>query len=391
MQSNRIDVQPQRGSRRSGLTLTELLVATTATSLLMGMLLPALAKSRESARQVTCATAVSRIAKGFTSFDTSRGDLPGWRNVLDPYTSTRVREGHAGNGTGPGADPRSGSCVSWTVMILPFLGETEIYDWYAAYAPGRVADNVASKRISGYVCPVAADDMTSPSPLCFFANGGTGGLALEGDPDYSGRGKRPFRQFQGDGVCLDAAGNVAGQPWYVTSGGAEEYSPGQNSLVDIADGDGTSTTLLVTERTGEVAPTDVSWADHPQPAMHGADRGVKTLHVVMHTRGIHPGYGQPGGGESLHATMNTWMKRRGDNSLRYPSSRHAGGFMAAFCDGHVQFVADSIDEWVYTQLLTSDSRPGRISFRVGMFQKRPTGVSDELEPYFFSESDLAKR
>lgn len=381
-----------RGSaRRAGVTLTELLVASTAASLLMGMLLPALAKSRESARQVTCANSLSRVAKGFVAFDTSRSELPGWRNVLDPYTSARVRAGYAGNGTGPGFDPSSGACVSWTVMILPHLGESEIYDWYATYSPDRASDAATAKRISGYVCPVVAEEMTSSGPLCFFANGGTGGLALEGNPEYSGKGKRPFRQFQGDGVCLDTVGNVVGQPWYVTAGGAEEYSPGRNSLTDVADGDGTSTTLLVTERTGAAAPVDIGWADHPQPAMHGADRGVKTLHAVMHTRGIHPGYGQPGGGESLHATMNTWMKRRGDDGLRYPSSRHEGGFMTAFCDGHVKFIGNGIDEWVYTQLLTSDSRPGRVSFRVGMFQKQPTGVGDGLEPYYFSEGDLAKR
>lgn len=392
MRRLRVVPRASAGSRR-GVTLTELLVVVSAASVIMGMLLPALAKSRESARQVRCASSISRLAKGFLSFDAARGQLPGWRNVLEPYTSARVRSGHAGAGSGPGFDPSSGACVSWTVMLLPQIGEQEIFDWYTAYGTGASSiDDATRKRIAGYVCPVVAEEMTSPSPLCYFANGGTGAMALEGDPTFHGKGKKPFRQFPGDGVCLDAAGNVAGQPWYVTAGGAEEYLPGRSTLADIADGDGASNTLLLAERTGDVAPVDVSWADHPQPAVNNGDRSVKTLHAVMHTRGIHPGYGQPGGGESLHATMNTWMKRRGDDGLRYPSSRHDGGFIVAFSDGHVRFVGNSIDEWVYTQLLTSDSRPGRMSYRVGMFQKRPVGSSgDVLEPYVLDEGDLAVR
>lgn len=357
------------GSAPWGLTLTELLVVISAIAVLMAILVPALGLLRESARKAACANNISRIAAGFAAHDSSLSAIPGWRNVLNPYTAA-----HCGNGVEDDA-----ACVSWTVPLMPFIGQREIADWYATYVPGAVADDARRKRVNLLVCPAIAglDEDAPAGPLSYFVNGGTGGLALNND-----------RQVTGDGVCVDAAGNHRPQPWFRQSGGAKEYYPARMSFAEVAEGDGTSNTLLLAERTGTAAPLDVSWSDNPLPAVNNSDRSVKTLHAILHSRGIHPGYGPPGGGQSAHATENTWMKTRGDQELRYPSSRHAGGFMTVFCDGHVTFVTNVIDEWVYTQILTSDSRPGKISLRVAMFQQRPTGVGDQLEPYIFDEHDL---
>lgn len=360
-------IRREHGSRPAGMTLPELLVSIAVAAILMAILIPALALFRESARKASCANNISRVGKGFTAFDMTQGQLPGWRNVLEPYTSA--------NTTKRGNSREDVACVSWTVMLLPFIDERELADWYATYSPSRVADDVRRKRVDVFVCPVVAPELKTLSPVCFFANGGTGAMAT----DESGR------QFTGDGVCLDAAGNVPSQAWHIKTPGSKEYYPGRYAFSDVAEGDGCSNTLLLAERTGPDSPADVSWADNPMPPAIGTDKSVSTMHAILHTRGIHPGYGQPGGGQSMHATMNTWMKTRGDNGLRYPSSRHDRGFMTVFCDGHVKFVSNSIDEWVYTQILTSDQR--HLSLRVAMFQQKPT-ADGGLEPYIFSERDL---
>lgn len=353
-----------------GLTLVELLVATAAVSAVAAISLPAVSTLREASRQVSCASRISRITKGLASYDVTRGELPGWRNVLDPYTASRCRD-KPGNQSSTGW---SDACVSWSVMVLPFIDEQELFDWYGDYSPTRTTDDVRVKRVELYTCPAVERDLSSRSPLCYSVNGGSGADSV----DAQGR------QYTGDGVFVDAAGNVRSQPWYVTAGGAKEYLPARSNLAAVAEGDGTSHTIMLAERTGPSSPRDVSWTDNPSPAAMSPN-AVQTTHAILHPGGIHPGYGQPGGGESIHATMNTWMKIRGDHGIRYPSSRHEGGFLSTFCDGHVRFVSNSIDQWVYCQMLTSD--PRQASFRVSMFEK-VAGPDGSLNRYVFRESDL---
>ncbi|MEM8678448.1 MAG: H-X9-DG-CTERM domain-containing protein, partial [Planctomycetota bacterium] len=43
-----------------------------------------------------------------------------------------------------------------------------------------------------------------------------------------------------------------------------------------------------------------------------------------------------------------------------PSSRHAGGFVVAFADGHVTFVSDTLDYDVYARIMTSNGKAARL-------------------------------
>jgi prepilin-type N-terminal cleavage/methylation domain-containing protein/prepilin-type processing-associated H-X9-DG protein len=44
-----------------------------------------------------------------------------------------------------------------------------------------------------------------------------------------------------------------------------------------------------------------------------------------------------------------------------PSSRHPGGVIATFCDGHLQFLGDDIDYQVYQHLMTPDSQAAGVT------------------------------
>lgn len=363
-------VRCARRPLRPGMTLVELLTVASVIAVLVAILLPAMAAVREISRRTACANSARNLAKAFSVHDAGLGQIPGWRNVLEPYTSAQPGTPAGGGG--------QGACVSWAVPILPYVGEKEIADWYATFRTDRTAtDDARLKRVTAFVCPSVIAD--SAAPLSYCVNGGNGGAVL------SGSAPAARRQYTADGVCGDAAGNLPSQAWYVQVGQAATYAPARMSLGAVSEGDGTSTTLLLAERTGTAAPSDVSWADHPLPAI--ADPGVaapKSAHAVLHSMAASSGLTP-----SSQAAAG-WMTNRSDAAVRFPSSQHGKGFVAAFCDQHVAFVSDTIDEWVYAQLLTSNSAPGKLSDEVQRLQRKP-GTDGSVTDYVLDESDLGPR
>ena len=63
--------------RKNGFTLVELLVVVSIIALLISILVPALGRARELARQVSCTANVSAIAKGWALYaNDNRGAPP---------------------------------------------------------------------------------------------------------------------------------------------------------------------------------------------------------------------------------------------------------------------------------------------------------------------------
>lgn len=320
-----------------GVTLVELLVVISIIGVLAGLLLPALGAARESARRSACMNNLSQIGKGLTVYDSEHLKLPGWRNAVDRYTTGMA----ASEATRPQA------CVSWTVEALPFLDQREFFDWYESYDPAVPVDDVSTKKVSIFVCPSAVVDATNQARLCYVGNGGTGGETLN-----SGS------QVRGDGVFLDAAGNSPDEDWYLNNYG-QQYGGSNCSLGQVANGDGSGSTLLLIERCGLNTPSDVAWSANPLPAVAKAN-AVLTTHLVLHPPELGPGEAPSTTGMTINPTAESLVFPSNDWGLRYPSSPHAGGATAVFCDGHTQFLSEKIAPWVYCQLLTSN-RKGRSS------------------------------
>ena len=121
------------------------------------------------------------------------------------------------------------------------------------------------------------------------------------------------------------------------------FAGARTSMDYVSTGDGCATTLLLSERCGKFVSDYPRWngKDYTWNAGVPGDWGTGILQTPL--------------GFVLAGTDPTAYAINGSDGVRYPSSRHSGGVMAAFCDGHIIFLRDSIPNQVLWQLMTSKS------------------------------------
>jgi prepilin-type processing-associated H-X9-DG protein len=119
--------------RREGLTILELLVVVTILGLLIGLLLPAVQRARESARRVQCASHLHQIGTACLLCQDATGRLPpGWIET-----------------------PRDPSGWGWAARILPHLEQAATAEEIRFNVPIGAACHEAVRRqvIALYRCP----------------------------------------------------------------------------------------------------------------------------------------------------------------------------------------------------------------------------------------------
>jgi prepilin-type N-terminal cleavage/methylation domain-containing protein/prepilin-type processing-associated H-X9-DG protein len=300
-------------SRRSGFTLVELLVVIAIIGTLMGLLLPAVQSAREAGRRNTCMNNLSQLAKALTAYDAKSGALPSWKNKYPNALAANTY-------------------TSWVIPLLPNLERSDVY---------RSVESLSSPPatltlpiIELFSCPTSPPADTTTSTIAYSAN--IGSTQSLNPPTTSNV------QAKGDGALVDAIAVT------VTSG---SYTAARSTLDNISSGDGTSTTLLLSEKCGATLPSQANWCTV-----------VSSSGNFDWTNGFsYPAFGIPGNSFSDTIPPSSTLKPINGpagavGNYGLPSSAHAGGVVAAFCDGHVQFVVDAVTPYTYAQLVTSDSR-----------------------------------
>jgi prepilin-type processing-associated H-X9-DG protein/prepilin-type N-terminal cleavage/methylation domain-containing protein len=357
-------------SLRRGLTIVELLVVIAVIGILVGTLMPALQMARESSRRSACSNNLRQIAFAMVNYVDARKYLPGWRNSIKTYSTVRAHSAPAD------------AAVSWTIPILPHLEQSAVYQWYGSYSADPSADtSPPPAHIDTYRCP-SHGKATTPSPLSYAVNAGTGGEVINED-------SAPAAQYVADGVFPDAVGNIPSEPLFDAT--RRSYSAARSSMKDIAP-DGTTATVMLSERSGPSVPQDISWAMNPRvakenrgaisrnhailqplPIGSGARTQIRVINPTADTRPLPSPV--PG-----NANLDDW-------NVRYPSSHHPGAVNAAFCDGHVRVLRDGIDAWVYCQLLSSAGNSASAGVRDW---QRAFNDAGTLVPYTFNPADLIR-
>ena len=186
----------------------------------------------------------------------------------------------------------------WSAMILDHIERSDLY----AIVTSSTSAPSPAVSLELYNCPSSPTDSVNAASIAYAGN-----AAMN----------------KADGVMLDV------------------YSSTKTSLDYVSSSDGCATTLLLSERCGREVGTPLT----PFPQWNG-------LASTWNAGDWSDALASPVGfrlDNALPTPIN------GSDPVRYPSSRHSGGVMAAFCDGHIIFLRDSVEQKVLWQLMTPNS------------------------------------
>jgi prepilin-type N-terminal cleavage/methylation domain-containing protein/prepilin-type processing-associated H-X9-DG protein len=352
-----------RKPQRAGFTLIELLVVIAIIGVLIALLLPAVQSAREAARWAQYTNNLKQIGLAMHNYESTNGTFPPGR--INTYV--------AGNG----------HCWSAYSQMLPFVEQQAVFH-AMNFSMNPDPDYTNSSAVVNRTAAVLIVDIF----LC--PSDGGPPMAQVGGGPYSGHN---YLLSVGSGYSV-----VQNPPAPMTPPDGILF---ENSRVRFADiRDGTSQTIAVSESTrstlgapmgfssaaafardplGGFVLTGNNQAGNGPPIVSDDDYAARCLTNsplgFQPTRGIKWLYGAPG-----HSMYN---HRRPPNDKRYDCrgglphsdksaadwqnlslnvtarSYHPGGVNSLFCDGHVQFIKDSVNVATWRAL---GSRSGSEAF-----------------------------
>lgn len=305
-QDDRTDITPQSGCvSRAAFTLIELLVVMTIIAILIGLLFPSISAMLEMGRQAQCRNNLKQISLALHSYHKSREKFP------------------------PAGD-YTGSSLSWSTMVLPFLDNGNLYDAFDQVGPYHSTANkrAALTRVELYLCPSS----TTEHSVLFSKFGNTGDQLDGVDPytmHYYGilgpEGTNPATGKEYDVVDGGTCGGYA-------TGGTMLHNTGV-SLANIHDGK--SNTYLLGELSWDGAGIHRTWARGTwEDDSCGASASAKN---IEHAIGVF-GY-------------EVFLHEFNDASF---GSMHPGGTYFVYAGGSVHFVNQDIDLGIYKSMASRD-------------------------------------
>lgn len=348
---------------RSGFTLIELLVVISIIAVLASLIAPAVQSARRSARRLECLNSIRNIGLAMQNFASQAGNLPSLTSDLSVTNSSGV----SGKVYGAG----------WPIALLPVLDSAALLKNLRnnSISTGTGDQMIFQDQISlkVFACPDDIDSYQKPGGLSYVVNSGFIPSTVWDSGETAAAYMQPWIiDWNGDGRYSTDGVTATGSPaTFDTQDAAIETasgvffrptSLGSPTLDGLSAGDGTTTTLLISENL--------------QAGLWYATRDSVTSVANVHNLGFSvrlpvtsykPTVGLFSSVGSLQTTNaindvtvmpDQWAINRNiaasPGTAPRPSSNHAGGVNAIFGDGSGKFLNENIDKAVYFKLLTSN-------------------------------------
>jgi prepilin-type N-terminal cleavage/methylation domain-containing protein len=305
--------------RTVGFTLVELLVVIAIIGILVSLLLPAVQSAREAARRVSCSNNMKNVALAILSYATNN-------NKVFPSSSI-------GDGSG---DPKSGKMFSWAMLILPQIEQQNLRDNFDTNVGVLDQPNdPQAVQLSAYLCP------SDSSKGLFFQHPAEtnnkkfarSNYAAYVSPFHTNTTNFPgalvSHRDQTDGHMRDGASNII-----MLSEVRTRANPLDQRGVWALPWTGSS--LLAFDMHHQGAPP---YTYHPGSIGQTQPPNSKNANPDML-------YDCPDMAQAQIEGMPCDDSDTGNYMSAAPRSNHPGGVTAAYGDGSIHFLPDSIDEIV---------------------------------------------
>lgn len=335
--------------QRRAFTLIELLVVIAIIAILIGLLLPAVQKVRETANRVRCSNNLHQIGIALSNYHTDRSMYP------------------------PGSAPTS--YIGANVYLLPYIEQLANHGQVIAATGGNIdnyadtyslqygANNFSSVRQSVYLCP--SDIQWGQSSVYAFSNyklnmGTWGALASGWDGFFAMTGNplgtvlsgppgtpRPFKiEDMVDGLSNTAACSESNNGWVNTS---TPNPPADRASDCFSVGQGPTTSVAAARS----YYLNLNWQSFSPPTFGNYQwryRGYPWSEGSIWRSGYN---------HLLPPNQPCWWPQAYGRMVAPASSRHSGGANVLMGDGAVIFMINSVDVNVWTAIGT---RSGGESF-----------------------------
>jgi prepilin-type N-terminal cleavage/methylation domain-containing protein/prepilin-type processing-associated H-X9-DG protein len=298
-------------------TLVELLVVIAIIGVLVALLLPAIQAARESSRRSGCGNNMRQIGVAMQNHHAAQGILPKGRGTPFPLV------------------------FSVFSYLLPYMEEQSLKDLIDYRSPpltfgassGAANAKAAETQIPCFLCPSDRGYVPGQSfgPSNYVGNTGTGTVLFG------------HLKTGGDGVLFDGSKISYRQ---ITDGTSHTAAFSESLLGDNQPSIGTvplNRQLHVLELSGGSDTTDMA-----------CGAGVGVWSSIRSAKWINGHYGDTLYNHYYPPNAPQWDCGNGSHNKALVSARsaHSGGVQVLFCDGHLDFVQNSVDMNIWRAFAT---------------------------------------